>query len=359
MASSVKYTKSDANSKFYKPMDDGDGLIDVVNDMPWTLSPISSRKDVPYIELTEYQQTTGQLIASLIYYARVLDKVSSTNLKTVLEPDDPEEVYRYKYFAEPTGFRYRLPYFNPKKMTRGNTFGSEESPFASLLKFGSQAAGYGGKGFLSLLGKSSEVAGAGIGLVNTSLPGAINFESPQSWTGTSPETVEVTFDLFNTDSVEDVYRNRRFCHLLSYQNTPSRRNFAIVDPPTIYSLFIPDVVQFPACYVSTLNITNLGNTRLMDLGGTARTIPEAYRIEITFTSLLMPTRNIMRALEKGRKVEAISDIAPFNEDLKAVDAVQNGTATIEQQIRFSELAAKAGDLTPKQSLAEYGTLYGK
>jgi hypothetical protein len=49
----------------------------------------------------------------------------------------------------------------------------------------------------------------------------------------------------------------------------------------------------------------------MELGGTARTIPEAYRIEITFTSLLMPTRNIMRALEKGRKVEAISDIAPF------------------------------------------------
>ena len=316
MASTVEYTKSDADSKFYKPTSGGDGLIDVVTDMPWTLSPISSRKDVPYIELIEYQQTTGQLIASLIYYARVLNKVSSTNLKTVLEPDDPEEVYRYKYFAEPTGFRYRLPYFNPKKMARGNTFGSEESPFAGLLKFGSQAAGFGGKGVLSLLGKSSEVAGAGIGLLNTMLPGAINFESPQSWTGTSPETVEVTFDLFNTDSVEDVKRNRRFCHLLSYQNTPSRRNFAIVDPPTIYNLFIPDVVQFPACYISTLTITNLGNTRIMDLDGSARTIPEAYRIEITFTSLLMPTRNIMRALEKGRKVEAISDIAPFARTLE-------------------------------------------
>lgn len=307
MASTVKYTKSDADSKFYKPSSGVDGLIDVVTDMPWTLSPISSRRDVPYIELTEYQQTTGQLIASLIYYARVLNKVSSTNLKTVLKPDDPEEVYRYKYFAEPTGFRYRLPYFNNKKIARGNTFGSEESPFAGLLKFGSQAAGFGGKGLLSLLGKSSEVAGAGIGLLNTMLPGAINFESPQSWTGTSPETIEVVFDLFNTDSVEDVERNRRFCHLISYQNTPSRRNFAIVDPPVIYNLYIPDVVQFPACYVSALNITNLGNTRIIN----SRTIPEAYRISIVFTSLLMPTRNIMSSLEKGRKVEAISDIAPF------------------------------------------------
>lgn len=313
MASTVKYTKSDEDSKFYKPIDDSDGLIDVVKDMPWTLSPISSRRDVPYIELTEYQQTTGQLIASLIYYGRVIGNIAKDKSGAILNPDDPEEVYRYKYFAEPTGFRYRLPYFNNKKIARGNTFGSEESPFAGLLKFGSQAAGFGGKGLLSLLGKSSEVAGAGIGLLNTMLPGAINFESPQSWTGTSPETVEVVFDLFNTDSLEDVYRNRRFCHLLSYQNTPSRRNFAIVDPPVIYNLYIPDVVQFPACYVSALNITNLGNTRIMNLGGSDRTIPEAYRISIVFTSLLMPTRNIMRALEKGRKVEAISDITPFSE----------------------------------------------
>jgi hypothetical protein len=326
MASIVEYTKSDADSKFYKPL--GDGLIDVVNDMPWTLSPISSRRDVPYIELTEYQQTTGQLIASLVYYARVLDKVTSTNLKIIIEPDDPEEVYRYKYFAEPTGFRYRLPYFNNKKIARGNTFGSEESPFAGLLKFGSQAAGFGGKGLLSLIGKSSEVAGAGIGLLNTMLPGAINLENPQSWTGTSPETIEVTFDLFNTDSVEDVERNRRFCHLISYQNTPSRRNFAIVDPPVIYSLYIPDVVQFPACYVSALNITNLGNTRIINLGGSDRTVPEAYRIALTFTSLLIPTRNIMRALEKGRKVEAISDDSRFRPIInRAVNAISNTDLT--------------------------------
>ncbi len=358
MASSVEYIKSNADSKFYKPMNGSDGLIDVVNDMSWTLSPISSRKDVPYIELTEYQQTTGQLIASLIYYGRVIGNLSKSDSGALLEPDDPEEVYRYKYFAEPTGFRYRLPYFNPKKMARGNTFGSEESPFASLLKFGSQAAGYGGKGFLSLLGKSSEVAGAGIGILNTSLPGAINFESPQSWTGTSPETVEVTFDLFNTDSTEDVKRNRRFCHLFSYQNTPSRRNFAIVDPPAIYSLYIPDTVQFPACYVSALTITNLGNTRTMNLkGGPTRIIPEAYRIEITFTSLLMPTRNIMRALEKGRKVESISDITPYKEDFEAIQAVQNGTATFEQRVNVTKILARLGDQQSRQDLAEYNIDY--
>lgn len=331
MATQVQYTKSDANSKFYKPL--GDGLIDVVNDLPWTLSPISSRKDVPYIELTEYQQTTGQLIASLVYYARVLNNIQRDGIGTILRPDDPEEVYRYKYFAEPTGFRYKLPYFNPKKLARGNTFGSEESPFAGIAEFGRQLKAFGntkgiGGGLASFIGTGQEFIGAGIAVANTMLPGAINFENPQSWTGTSPETIEVTFDLFNTDSIEDVYRNRRFCHLISYQNTPSRRNFAIVDPPVIYSLYIPDVVQFPACYISALNITNLGNTRIINLEGSERTIPEAYRIALTFTSLLMPTRNIIQALEKGRKVEAISDDSRFRPIInRIVNAVDNTDLT--------------------------------
>ena len=354
MPSLVKYTQSDSDSKFYEPLDDG--LIDVVNDMPWTLSPISSRKDVPYVELTEYQQTTGQLIAALIYYGRVLGNVIKDGFKTTIEPDDPEEVYKYKYFAEPTGFRYRLPYFNTQKISRGNTFGSEESPFTGIGEFGRQLKSFGQSGGLAgLIGVSQEFIGAGIATANTMLPGAVNFENPQSWTGSGMETISVNFDLFNTTNLTDVKKNRRFCHLFSYQNTASRRNFAIVDPPAIYSLFIPDVVQFPACYVSDLKITNLGNTRILKLGDKDRTVPEAYRISITFTSLLMPTRNIMRSLEKGRKVEAISDLEPFIEDFEAFKAFQNGTATFEQKKTVAEYFDKLGNSDPLHDLAESGT----
>jgi hypothetical protein len=314
MASLVKYTLSDNKSRFYSPVDDG--IIDVVKDMAWTLSPKESRYDVPYIRLKEYQQTTGQLIASIVYYARVLSLVGRDGLGTILQSDDPLEVYKFKYFAEPTGFEYILPYFNTKKINRGNTFGSEENPFSGLIAFGKDVKAFGNSSgpvsrIAGFVGGASEIAKSSGALLNTLIPGKMNFEFPNSWNSTNIETIEVTFDLFNVGKEEDVYRNRRFCHLLSYQNTPSRRNFAIVDPPAIYSLEIPDVVQFPACYVSTLDIKNLGNTRLMDIGGSMRTIPEAYRISITFTSLLMPSRNIMRATEKGRTVEAISDIGPF------------------------------------------------
>lgn len=316
MASLVKYTLSDDKSRFYSPAVDGDGIIDVVKDMAWTLSPKESRYDVPYVRLKEYQQTTGQLIASIVYYARVLSLVGRDGLGTVLQTDDPLEVYKFKYFAEPTGFEYILPYFNTKKINRGNTFGSEENPFSGLVAFGKDVKAFGNSsGIVSNIagfaGGASEVVKSSAALLNTLIPGKINFEFPNSWNSTNIETIEVSFDLFNVGKEEDVYRNRRFCHLLSYQNTPSRRNFAIVDPPAIYSLEIPDVVQFPACYVSTLDIVNLGNTRLMEIGGSMRTIPEAYRINMTFTSLLMPSRNIMRATERGRTVEAIGDLAPF------------------------------------------------
>lgn len=316
MASLVKYTLSDSKSRFYSPVDDG--IIDVVKDMAWTLSPKESRHDVPYIRLKEYQQTTGQLIASIVYYARVLSLVGRDGPGTVLQTDDPLEVYKFKYFAEPTGFEYILPYFNSKKITRGNSFGFEENPFSGLVEFGKDVKAFGNAanikgvtGIAGFVGGLTPLVQSGAALLNTLIPGKINFEFPMSWDSTNIETIEVSFDLFNVGKEEDVYKNRRLCHLLSYQNTPSRRNFAIVDPPAIYSLEIPDVVHFPACYVSTLDIKNLGNTRLLEIGGSQRTIPEAYRINMTFTSLLMPSRNIMRATEKGRTVEAISDSAPF------------------------------------------------
>lgn len=316
MASLVKYTLSDSKSRFYSPVDDG--IIDVVNDMAWTYSPKESRYDVPYVRLVEYQQTTGQLIAAIVYYARVLGLVGRDGLGTILQTDDPLDVYKFKYFAEPTGFEYKLPYFNPKKLNRGNDFGFEENPFSGLVAFGKDVKAFGNNSGLGVgttlagfVGGATPLIQSAGAVLNTLVPGKINFEFPMSWDSTNIETIDVTFDLFNVGKEEDIYKNRRFCHLLSYQNTASRRNFAIVDPPVIYSLEIPDVVQFPACYVSTLDIKNLGNTRLLEIGGSMRTIPEAYRINMTFTSLLMPSRNIMRAAEKGRTVQAISDSAPF------------------------------------------------
>jgi hypothetical protein len=297
----VLQEKPNNNSRVYGTSG-GTQIIDVVNEMSWTISNKRSRRDAPRMRLVEYQQSTGQLIASIIYFSRVLkDFDYSNSIDSLTKKSDPIEVYKLKYFGDKTGYEYSIPYFNPKNLSRNNEF-SPSDPFAPLTQLGTS---YGGSGFSRGAAQISTLYSTGKEIIDSVLPGKINFEFPQTWNNTSPETYSTTFDLINTTNFNDVINNWKFCHLLSYQNTPSRRNFAIMDPPVIYTMSIPGIVNFPVCYMNELQITNLGNTRLIDIEGKKRIIPEAYRITFTLTSLLMPSRNIMGATRDGSNVEVI------------------------------------------------------
>ena len=302
MAFNISYKESSDNSRFYIPTNDS-GIIDVLRGMAWTGSPQSSRADVPYVVLTEFQQSTGQLIASILYYSRMIEEQGISALK-IWEKADTVDLYKNKYFGTPTGFRYILPYFNKANINRVTTFTGDdvESPFAEISQYLNKV------GPTTALTKVNDLYKLAKGVIDKSIAGKINFDFPKAWTGTDLEKYEVAFDLSNTNGkYEDVVNNRKFCHLISYQNTPSRRSFAIIDPPVIYSMAIPGIVDLPACYISSLIITNLGNTRTMMIDGVNRTIPEAYRINLTVTSLLMATRNIMQGTESGQTVKAIQD----------------------------------------------------
>jgi hypothetical protein len=309
---------TDTNSRFLRPTRNS-GNVDIVNDFAWTLSPKSARKDVPYAYLTEYQQTTGQLIASLVYYARVAQNVSSQGLSTVYNPTaDPTEPFKYKYIAEPTGFTYKFPYFSQQKHNRNTSFSGQnsENPFTNTINLGKDMLAYSPiKQRQGLLGKAAEyIAGMSTifstaqGVANSYLPGSLNFEFPQTWTGTDESSIAIKFHLFNSGTTDDIINNRNLAHILTYQNSANRRNFAIVDPTVIYTLYIPDVVNFPACFMESLDIKNIGNTRMMRFDGVRRIIPEAYEFNMSFKSLFIPTRNVMEQLNKGKTVEAITNI---------------------------------------------------
>jgi hypothetical protein len=354
MPSNISYTvKQNENSRYYVPTS-GKQDIDVVGDMAWTLTPPGARNQqnnkVPYLTLTEYQQSTGQLIASLIYYYRVIQRLNLPNnnpqASGIINADnDPLEVYKLKYFADPTGFKYKLPYFNQTNIKRSNTFGSDENPFQNLFDLSNDIAslsrifGSGKKSKINLyssLGFLRAWTETGVSIANKTLPGKIKFENPQSWNDTTPENYSTTFDLFNTGDYDQVSQNRRFCHLISYQNSPSRRNFAIMDPPVIYSLSIPGIANLPVCYVNDLSISNLGNTRMMTVDGIEVLIPEAYRISLSFQSLLLPTRNIMLAVEKGQTVEAFGDTTEFRQTViewanKSQEGVESAVRRTAQQ----------------------------
>jgi hypothetical protein len=306
---------SQNTGNFLKPKG-GLGLVDVVKDFSWTLSPPESRIEVPYVYLNEYQQTGGQLIASIIYYARIANQ----GFSSITSPDQAE-VYNYKYIAEPTGWRYKFPFLSKHHTNRSNSFGGngENNPFSQLASMGQSLIGYNAQtGSIGSALKYITGFGAALnsakGIVDTMVPGKVSFESPKSWDNTPEETITIQFHLFNTKSVEDVRNNRNLAHILRYNNSPNRDNFAIMAPPVIYSLKIPDICYMPACHISALEISDLGNTRYMDIGqGIQRIVPEAYSFNMTFTSLLTPSRNILRALDKGEKVKAINNVVGLNQ----------------------------------------------
>lgn len=331
MPAKISYKQSTDDSRYYEPGSGGSGIVNVVDQMAWTLSPQSSRKDVPRMRLTEYQQSTGQLIASIIYFSRTFQGISTDNLgNKLLGKTDALEVYKNKYFGKKTGFSYILPYFESSNLKRSSSFsGGEDSGLGAITS--KLPAFLTNSTIGKALGTVDVVANSIAAAANVLMAGKINFEFPKRWDNTEPESYSTTFDLFNTGTYDDIIANRRFCHLLSYQNTPSRRNFAIIDPPVIYSLVIPGIVDLPVCHIESLEITNLGNIRQMEIDNGTRNIPEAYRITISFRSLLMPTRNIMLATEVGKSVEAISvDSLEFNDKIREMqDFLLNSPDTTE------------------------------
>ena len=331
----VKYKISDKTSRFLEP-DSFNGNIDIISDSPWTKTPKGGRIEVPALNFKEFSITEGQMVASIIYYSKIIQRAvgDSTDFKSAASGayneftgnTSPSDLYKYKYIAEPTKFTYRVPFFNSQKTSRSTSFGYEDnkSPFSSLSDLGSSVVeGFGSKTLTERFGRKyrdiAAIVPAVGGIISSLSQGKFGLENPQSWNDTDAGEYTAVFDLFNTGSVADIINNRNICHILAYQNSPSRRNFAITDSVCIYEVWAEDVFNFPAAYITNLQITNLGNTREMKLDGRLRIVPEAYKISITFKSLLQYTRQIMGEFDAGNRVEAIStaeDFVAFREKLK-------------------------------------------
>lgn len=333
------FSRDDNNiTRLLKP--NSTGMIDIVNDYAWTLSPKEARSDVPYAAMTEYQQTTAQLLASMAYYykqgAETLESakaqvLSATNsLKSGSASNaysqvmggmingswggtgDYKKPYQYRYFAEKTGFQYKFPYFNSKKFERSTSF-SPNNGLAKAVEGISTINKIGG--FLKNFGE---------GLTGAFTSGKFDMVEAQTWDSTKEGNYTIRFDLLNTGTYDDIQKNREFCYLITYQNSPSKRNFFITDPPVIYDMFIPDVISLPACYISGINIENIGNTQIIE----NLTIPEAYSITLTIHPLFDPSRNIMNGVaDASQQVVAIADHAEFQNAFNDFSSKLKGLTT--------------------------------
>ena len=324
-----------------------DTFIDVVQDFDWTVSPQTSRDDVPVVYLKEKRllmnsnvsniansvfavtdnvttaigtYLTNKLVNELDTGANaaanflqpvsnaVTDKTglpqtqlafNSSSIKDFLTNKAGLQTfnnsvltpYDYLYSVEPTGFNYKLPYF-------GDNYGQAKVSFNG-----------GSDNILnSIVGGLESFASNVSSLLNALAPGVYIEKAKQFSMGDQGKDVTIKFPLLNTGTADSISANWQLLFGLIYQNKPGRVTRSIIDMPVIYEVNIPGNTFMPYAYISELTVNFLGARRLMPLNvpvppagesqGTTTIqaiIPDAYEVTITLTGMNEETRNFMYA----------------------------------------------------------------
>lgn len=314
MANSGKlYKQSSSPSLYLEP--NGSGEINVLENFSWNESPKAARKEVVPAILTEFQPNNSQLLNAIYYLAYQAFGLGnfSTGARTLFSPtasnsdkidvattifkanSDAASYYYARYVASATGFKYIFPYMGDQKFMRDNTFEVDElsqnfSSLTSLINTSKSWALADFRGKTDEFGLVVQIIDGVLGVAKSSVNGRIGTINTSSWRDTEPETISLAFELSNTGTLDDVSKNTELCYILHYQNTPVQRNVVLTQGGCIYSLYIPDVVYMPVCYMRNYKVDNLGQTKFIN----GRTIPEGYRLTMNFESIVTPmTRNLL------------------------------------------------------------------
>lgn len=326
--------------------DEGNGLVNVVRDYPWTLAPKTARKDVPYMTLVERRITNNVLLQQTLYNISAIweeggnvptafidaikdaldleeGDIQTTEItETTGEGDSKKEVKKSKgsvknenptspyaglYDLDDTGWQFILPYFDKSNHSMRNSWGDakQDGMVGKAIETGTNVLAGGMQDFNTIM---SALGTAGAGEAMQRVGTYIERAKQYKFEGNGP-TYSVQFELYNTVSVEDIINNWQLCFLLIYNNLPNRRTKTTFDPPPLYEIEIPGVRKSPATFINSLRVEFLGNTRIMDLDLTGvlgenntgsskfRTIvPDAYSITINFEDVLPESKNFMNAM---------------------------------------------------------------
>lgn len=211
--------------------------------------------------------------------------------------------YNGLYQVKATGFNYIFPYFDDIQYNISNSFKDNFSGFLgtgdannfkympNIFKAGGDLLKGVAESFLSVT------------------PGAYNqpstyIEVPQYYSAAEYETFSIKFNLLNTYDSSDFQRNYDLIFLLAFQNLPFREDIVKIQPPKLYSVYIPGQIYVPYSFIKSIKVSYVGNRRLMTLnkytlpadGAPATSpqtciIPDCYQVEIVFSSLIKPSSN--------------------------------------------------------------------
>lgn len=269
------------------------GIVDVVKDYSWSVSnsKLWARKEVPTIEITEFQQTVSSVRQAMEYWA---------NQAKGLTPKGPvRDPYAGLYAVDKSikGNSYIFPFYSTYHHNITNAWGENKGVIGEAGKI---AADY-----------ATEIA-------RTFFPSA-GIESAKSWEGSQTPPYQFMFQLLNTVNPDvDIKNNKALIRALLNNNLLDKIDFISIRPPAICQIRIPGVRGTTVGVMSTISVENIG--QINKIG--KENIPDAYQIGITIQELLTESRQIFSDELKDGKV-----FADIKQTIKGIEDVKNTSVT--------------------------------
>jgi len=185
--------------------------------------------------------------------------------------------YESMYGVKKTNFMYRVPYLEDNYKQISTSWGNDSGGIVTQT-----------------ISKISDI------LKLTSPAVGVDIAKTYNYPDAGPSH-DVNFFLDNTvmDGVSHAQKNYRFIYLLLYQNLPNRITRSQITPPVIYQSSLPGVFSYRWSYLSKLVVNFIGARRPMkiqitpELKGVDVIMPEGFEVQLTITSLVPETKNLM------------------------------------------------------------------
>jgi hypothetical protein len=327
-------------ASLYKPGPaSNNGYINVTKDFPWTLSQ-SVRESAPIVFLKEFEINENQIKRQSLFYGA--GTVNAFGTRDILD------VYSQLYPKDrETGFTYSFPYFSDINFEVNTPmWDSLDTLEAAKNTITGIAGALGGKDVQQLIGKGIDVVGAGAmaGLA-AMYPKVGITDRPRLWNSHEPRSIAVKFPLFNTYGPDDWFKNRELCELLVNQNLYNKRDFITSVPPVFYELTIPGQHFSIASCVTNLTIYNRGNMRILDRNGKKYNVPDVYEINITFTDMVMPSKNMFQSINESKVTTEL-----VGTQFAATATTQQSTRSFESEPTFRSAITPSSQFTEPLNL---------
>jgi hypothetical protein len=270
------------------------------------------------------------------------------------------------YSTTPTNFSYKLPFVKTSgSINKGisqnwneesNTIGSSLENINSKLEetVGSSSAGglvgtaSSFLGTAGLLAKAADDVNSMMSEANKNLFAAAYTESAKTFGYGGAPSFDISFYLFNNLTWADTVKNWYAVFGLQYQNLPNRLNRLILTPSVIYEAVVPGYFYSMYTYMKSINVSFIGSNLLIDIPiiqtntsddsvrnistnksplteSTIKVImPEVYKIDITFESLVPESQNLLyEAIVQTRSNGSIPQSKTTGQ-LGSLDSIQLG-----------------------------------